>query len=333
MKKLCCIGLAMLLCLGLSACQSNDTSTDDTSVTTAETLPAETLFAETLPAETLPSLAPHEVETIIPDDHNYRSYVYGEIVGKLSPNVLVLKMDTPFMVNTWGETVYIITDKADEWCIGDEIEVRFSLAECPLDTTQYTRIIADEVYELELCAKPIIYFYPETPTLCSAKITLSGDLTCTYPAHGKDGWQNFTAYPDGTLIFPDGSEYYALYWEGKQGTNFDFSQGFCVKGEDTASFLAWALKAQGLTAKEANEFIIYWLPLMQNNPYNVISFQTTAYTEGAVLDITPTPDSLLRVFMAYYPSSEAVEIAPQTFAGFDRQGFTVVEWGGSEVEK
>ena len=72
---------------------------------------------------------------------------------------------------------------------------------------------------------------------------------------------------------------------------------------------------------------------MQNNPYNVISFQTDAYTDTAVLEITPTPDSLLRVMMAYYPSDEAVEIAPQELAGFERDGFTVVEWGGSLVKK
>ena len=56
-------------------------------------------------------------------------------------------------------------------------------------------------------------------------------------------------------------------------------------------------------------------------------------TEGAVLEITPNPDSLLRVFMAYYPSDEAVEIEAQAFTSFERVGFTVVEWGGSELKK
>ena len=181
--------------------------------------------------------------------------------------------------------------------------------------------------------KPIIYFYPEAPTVCSAKIILNGELTCTYPAHNADGWENFTAYPDGTLIFPDGKEYYALYWEGIQTAEWDFSKGFCVKGEDTAAFLEWALVEQGLTSREANEFIIYWLPLMQDNPYNVISFQTDAYTDGAALEIAPNPDSLLRVFMAYYPTENEIEIQPQTFDKFTRIGFTVVEWGGTQLDK
>ena len=237
------------------------------------------------------------------------------------------------MIETWGETVYIMTDEADQWCVGDEIAVTFSEAQRPHDTTQYVRIMADEVNELMLGAKPIIYLYPEAPTLCSVKVTLNGELTCTYPAHGEHGWQDFTAYPDGTLVFPDGKEYYALYWEGIQHADWDFSKGFCVRGEDTAAFLEWALEAQGLTAREAGEFIIYWLPLMQDNAYNVISFQTTAYTDGALLDIEPAPDSLLRVFMAYYATDTAVDIEPQTFEGLDRHGFTVVEWGGSKTVK
>ena len=124
-----------------------------------------------------------------------------------------------------------------------------------------------------------------------------------------------------------------MYWEGLQYGAWDFSKGFCVRGENTATFLEWALAELGLTPREANEFIVYWLPRMQDNPYNVISFQTAAYTDGAVLEIAPAPDSLLRVFMAYYPSDVEIDILPQVFEGFERSGFTVVEWGGAQTSK
>ena len=181
--------------------------------------------------------------------------------------------------------------------------------------------------------KPVIYLYPEEETVCSVKVDLDGTLTCTYPEHGKDGWQNFTAQPDGTLIFPDGKEYYCLYWEGKAKFAPDFSKGFCVKGSDTADFLAEILPELGLTDREANEFIIYWLPILQKNPYTLISFQSEAYTSTAELEISPAPDSLLRVYMAAKPLTAPVEIEPQTFDGFERIGFTVVEWGGSIIEE
>ena len=37
----------------------------------------------------------------------------------------------------------------------------------------------------------------------------------------------------------------------------------------------------GLNREEANEFIIYWLPQMQDNAYNLISFQQDVYTDSA----------------------------------------------------
>ena len=180
--------------------------------------------------------------------------------------------------------------------------------------------------------KPVIYLYPEKETKVSVKVNIDGKLTCTYPEHGEGGWQNFTAKPDGTLISPDGKEYYCLYWEGVSAMTPDFSRGFCVKGEDTAAFLADILPQIGLSAREANEFIIYWLPILQENEYNLISFQNEAYTSAAELEITPTPDSILRVFMAVKPLDAPVEIAPQEFEGFRRSGFTAVEWGGGIIE-
>jgi hypothetical protein len=88
----------------------------------------------------------------------------------------------------------------------------------------------------------------------------------------------------------------------------------------------------GLTEDEMNEFIVYWLPLMEHNKYNLISFQSDAYTDSAKLNITPTPDSMLRVFMTYVPLEEAIDIEPQQLSTFERNGFTVVEWGGSKIQ-
>ena len=181
-------------------------------------------------------------------------------------------------------------------------------------------------------AKPVIYLYPEEETEVSVKVELEGGgLTCTYPDY-RDGW-NVTAYPDGTIIDnTDGNEYYCLYWEGVGKADWDMSKGFVVKREDTADFLREKLAEMGLTPRESNEFIIYWLPLMQENECNLITFQTEQYEKNAVLDIDPVPDSLLRIFMVYEECDPDTEIAPQKFEPFERNGFTVVEWGGSEIE-
>ena len=179
-------------------------------------------------------------------------------------------------------------------------------------------------------AKPVIYLYPETETAVTVELDYDGTLTSTYPAY-RDGWQ-VTAAPDGTLTDAEGKTYNYLYWEGVTDTEYDFSTGFCVAGADTAAFLEEALDRQGLTRREANEFIVYWLPQLEGNAYNLISFQWEAYTEHAVLMVTPEPDTVLRVFMAWKPLDAPVDVEPQTLTAPERTGFTLVEWGGSKVE-
>ena len=87
----------------------------------------------------------------------------------------------------------------------------------------------------------------------------------------------------------------------------------------------------GLNAKEYNEFIVYWYPRMKDNPYNLIYFAGEDYTEAAPLTITPTPDSVLRIFMVFKPLNKKIDIDPQQIQPFERKGFSVVEWGGTEI--
>ena len=179
--------------------------------------------------------------------------------------------------------------------------------------------------------KPVLYLYPEEEMEVTVTLDFDGTLTSTYPAYG-DGW-TVTARPDGTLTNPaTGREYYCLFWEGITEAEYDFSAGFCVAGEDTAAFLEDALDRLGLTEREADEFIIYWLPKLEGNPYNLLSFQTEAYTDSAGLTIDPAPDTLIRVFLAWKGLDAPVEVEPQTLTAQARTGFTAVEWGGAEVD-
>lgn len=178
--------------------------------------------------------------------------------------------------------------------------------------------------------KPVIYLYPEEETEVTVKLDFNGELTAVYPSY-DNGW-TVTARPDGTLTDRQGREYYCLFWEGESNVSYDFSNGFVVPGSEMETFLENTLSTLGLTDKEANEFIIYWLPRMQDNPYNLISFQTKCYTDNAKLSVSPAPDSMLRIFMAWKSLEEPVTIAPQFLPAFDRTGFTVIEWGGAEVK-
>ena len=205
--------------------------------------------------------------------------------------------------------------------------------ECPVLQDAIRRDPSDRSLDMEgwnkTFAKPVVYLYPEAETEVTVRLEYKGRLTCTYPAPDPDGAWHVTARPDGTLTDKQGREYSYLFWEGaSDGTPPDFSRGFVVRGSDTAAFLREKLAYMGLTPREYNEFIVYWLPRMQDNPWNLIAFQGKNYTDSAPLTVTPRPDSVLRIFMAYRPLNAPVSVPPQELTPFVRKGFTLVEWGG-----
>ena len=180
-------------------------------------------------------------------------------------------------------------------------------------------------------AKPIIYFYPEKEMEITVKLKMPEKLTCTYPKY-IDEW-NIIAKPNGDLFdLKTGRNLYALYWEGINSTKPNEDEGFVIKGEDTISFLEEKLEILGLSEREANEFIMYWLPQMEPNKYNFIRFETIEeINENMQLEISPTPDKIIRVMMEWKPLAKYKDVQEQKLTPQTREGFTVVEWGGSKI--
>ena len=179
-------------------------------------------------------------------------------------------------------------------------------------------------------AKPVIYLYPEKETEVSVKLDFDGKLTYTYPAI-NNGWR-VLAKPDGTLTnLADGSTHYYLFWEGTARPKWTYEKGFVVKSSETESFLRENLAKMGLTPREYNDFITYWVPKMQGNKYNLISFSGAEYSEIAKLTVNPKPDSVIRIHMMWKALDEPIEIEPQVLPTYERKGFVLVEWGGTEL--
>lgn len=180
--------------------------------------------------------------------------------------------------------------------------------------------------------KPIIYLYPQETTELSVKLGNPEKITCSYPRY-KEEWK-VIADPDGMLTDVESRrKLYALYWEGKEMPQPEMTDGFIVKGEDTIEFLEEKLEILGLNEREAEEFIIYWLPKMQNNKYNYIRFATMEeINEYMPLKFSVQPDSIIRVLMQFKAIDEYIEISEQELETPKREGFVVVEWGGSEIQ-
>lgn len=181
--------------------------------------------------------------------------------------------------------------------------------------------------------KPVIYLYPSQKQIVQVKLNYKGTLTHTYPKYPEKGW-NVTAEPNGALWDKNGLEYYALFWEGKPTTPIIPKDGFVISGKETAVFLEEKLAYLGLKRREANEFMMYWLPRMEDNPYNFIHFAGKEYEEQATLEITPKPETIIRVMMITQPFENKITIPLQDLSALKkcRKGFTVVEWGGSVIQ-
>lgn len=71
---------------------------------------------------------------------------------------------------------------------------------------------------------------------------------------------------------------------------------------------------------------------MESNKYNYIRFATEDEIDNNMeLDITPKPDSVIRVMMTYKGLNKKLDVEEQKLVTPERTGFVAVEWGGSEI--
>ena len=178
--------------------------------------------------------------------------------------------------------------------------------------------------------KPIIYFYPEEEM--DLKVTYVQDerLLTTYPKY-EDGW-DIHLKEDGTFTLKGSErEYYALYFDEIGNYETDWSEGFYVTKENAISFLEEKMDYIGYTNREVDEFIMYWLPVLENNEKSLIYFeQTEERNEECPLEFSLEPDTTIRTLMHIKKVDEEVSIKEQTLTHYERNGFTVTEWGGVE---
>ncbi|MBQ7035523.1 MAG: hypothetical protein IJN34_07275 [Clostridia bacterium] len=318
-KRFWCLGICVVLLLSLFGCNKVNTSDQG-------------LLWQDLE---------ERLQTV--DAENFMDRDHAKFIGaKFGSRKMELEVqavyDGFFLAIEPDSPVYIYKvnyECANDFRAGDEVSVRYEDAyrvardgRIEMDATSVT--IYNEEDDVFIAEKPVIYLYPEKETDIFVSLKIKGELTVTDPLY-QEGWQ-VTAYPDGRLIH-QGREYPYLFWEAESEFDFDLSRGFCVAGADTEPFLKEKLRYLGLNEKESAEFMEYWLPRMEQNPYNYITFQQEEYTSCAELEITPAPDCVIRVFMAYRPLEEPIQAEAQELKPAQRFGYSAIEWGGTELSQ
>lgn len=210
----------------------------------------------------------------------------------------------------------------------DSLEIRAQYRD------DYTVFFENSKYPIDV-DKPVIYLYPEEKTDIKVQVIPKGRMVFTYPNYDNE-WK-FTAAPDGTLNFGK-KEYNYLFWEAKQDyrlSSLDMQTGFYVGKEQTISFLEEKLTMAGLTSKEQADFITYWGPRLQQNQLNFVHFLfNEECNQFADLEITPKPDNIFRIYILWKKADPRINytVDEQLIPSISRNGFNVMEWGGSELK-
>jgi hypothetical protein len=184
--------------------------------------------------------------------------------------------------------------------------------------------------------KPVIYAYSEQELTASIKLSNASDLTFTYPAY-ENGW-NVKVSSKG--IENNGTNLPYLFWEGSSD-NLEFKttdgiySGAHINTDSSISYLQNTLAQIGLNSIEQTDFITYWGPRIQRYKYATIQFLVDEEYDNTIcqLLVEPKPDAVKRVYLLFEGSnSENPKYVMQSknFEGFERKGFTLIEWGGTE---
>jgi len=183
---------------------------------------------------------------------------------------------------------------------------------------------ADCVEYPMVAAKPNIYLYPEEATDVAVSLEMSEGtwILASYPEY-VDGW-SVSVEPDGLI---DGAYDY-LFYETKSEGEFQRSEGWAVPQEEVISWFEKTLFEYGFNEREVDDFISYWAENLPWEPCYAIYPQLDEEISSAVgLIVDPVPTSVLRLWLLLDESETCSALTAPQIPVFNREGFTVTEWG------
>jgi len=190
---------------------------------------------------------------------------------------------------------------------------------------EYQDIVLDDSEYCEDVDKPNIYLYPEEAIELDVEIVFpnGGMVVDSVPDYG-DGW-HVTVEPSGLI---DG-QYEYLFYEGSLGDYSQYDAGWVVPVEELEGFFRDNMALTGFTEKEIDDFVEYWIPRLTDYPYYAMYPQYNDQLEDMLrLEFSIQPDSLIRLIYCIRGLADGnLSLAEPTVPVFEREGFTVAEWG------
>ncbi|WP_321371385.1 PKD domain-containing protein [uncultured Draconibacterium sp.] len=189
-----------------------------------------------------------------------------------------------------------------------------------------TDTISQLVYTNQMVVyKPNIYIYPEEELdMClTISFPLGGEITQSIPEYGKQWCVRVDT--DGKI----NDQYNFLFYESRQPDIFQYEKGWCVEQSELTTFFETNLAAWNFSSAEIADFLEYWIPLLNENDYYLVYPQTNEIIDRAIaFDFSVSPDNINRLFYGFEGRDEFIVLEESEVAPFERNGFTVMEWGG-----
>ncbi len=197
------------------------------------------------------------------------------------------------------------------------------------NTFKESQIQITYTFETAEMGKPVIYLYPQKTIPVAVNVMPTSGISYSEPQVDNTGWQ-VIADSNGRLIDASGKTWPYLFWEGFAVNFVTPKEGFVVARDEIVGFFSEKLAFLGMNQKEIADFEEFWIPRMQDKPYYFITFiNQKIFNNYAPLTVTPTPDTVIRIFFDHKGLDQKIEVPVQMLEPAPtRSGFTVVEWGG-----
>ena len=264
---------------------------------------------------------------LLEEDFNNKKYVIYEVeLFGCGESVVSNKIEKEG--NTYK--VYIELERSCGVCAPYHQAFIYEVEDNTLKVEGYSKYINNPECDEYVVYKPMIYIYPEQDIDLTIKLGKEENIKSSYPKY-KNEWNLKVSKDSNIYDIETNRNYYGLFYDVVDNYNINLNEGFVVKGEDTVSFLEEKLSILGLSEREINEFIVYWIDKLESNYYNFISFRSQEDINDMMpLSFSKEPDTLIRVIMDYKPLEEPIKTKEQKLTKVERSGYTIVEWGGKK---
>ena len=197
---------------------------------------------------------------------------------------------------------------------------------------------------MEVEEKPVIYCYSNELKEMEVSLERADKVTHSYPVY-EDSWK-FKPIPYEQVQLSTHQPY--LFYEAEtEDLSFNYfdgiAQGDFIESDEVINYLEARLEGFGMNDIETTHFITYWGPRLKAKKYAFIQFLVDDECDEAIgeLIITPKPDHQRRIYIVFQTTDLPIQFhddwkernGSESIPEFSRDGLTVIEWGGTELNR